>query len=286
VPNKSTISRLVNRFRDTGSVQDRNRSGRSSVLSDNSLDDTRQTLLPSPRKSLRKYSLRSGLSYGSVYKATKVLKLHPYRVHVMHELKEPDKEKLLQYCRWFTHFTRGGTDILDKVFYIDEAWFYLNGSVNSQNSRIWNAANLHTFHERPLHSLKVAVRCAVPRRRITGPIFFSETITAERYQELIMNLISLLKVYEQVFWFQQDGAHATNSTVQVFSEFFGGRIISRNLWPPRSPDLSPPDFYLWGFLKENVYKNNPQTLFFCSFFSDFNVILFSDKQKMSQEWVA
>jgi hypothetical protein len=34
VPNKSTISRLVNRFRDTGSVQDENRSGRPSVLSD------------------------------------------------------------------------------------------------------------------------------------------------------------------------------------------------------------------------------------------------------------
>jgi hypothetical protein len=28
VPNKSTVSRLVNRFRDTGSVQDINRSGR------------------------------------------------------------------------------------------------------------------------------------------------------------------------------------------------------------------------------------------------------------------
>jgi transposase len=34
VPNKSTVSRLVNRFRDTGSAQDRNRSGRPSVLSD------------------------------------------------------------------------------------------------------------------------------------------------------------------------------------------------------------------------------------------------------------
>jgi hypothetical protein len=32
------------------------------------------------------------------------------------------------------------------------------------------------------------------------------------------------------------------------------------LWPPRSPDLSPPDLYLWGLLKENVYKNNPHTL--------------------------
>jgi hypothetical protein len=35
----------------------------------------------------------------------------------MHELKEPDNEKWLQYCIWFTHFFWGGIDILDKVFY-------------------------------------------------------------------------------------------------------------------------------------------------------------------------
>jgi hypothetical protein len=99
VPNKSTVPRLVNRFRDTGRVQDRNRSGRHSMLSDDSLDDIRQTLLLSPRKSLRKLYLYSGLSYGSVHKATKILKLHPHRVHVMHELEEPDNEKLLQYFR-------------------------------------------------------------------------------------------------------------------------------------------------------------------------------------------
>jgi hypothetical protein len=81
-PNKSTISRLVNRFRDTGSVQDRNRSGRPSALRDDSLDDIRHTLLRSPRKSLRKLSLQRGLSYGITHKATKILKLHPYRVHV------------------------------------------------------------------------------------------------------------------------------------------------------------------------------------------------------------
>jgi hypothetical protein len=34
MPNKSTISRLVNRFRDTGSMQVRNRSGQPLVLSD------------------------------------------------------------------------------------------------------------------------------------------------------------------------------------------------------------------------------------------------------------
>jgi hypothetical protein len=25
-------------------------------------------------------------------------------------------------------------------------------------------------------------------------------------------------------------------------------------WPPRSPDLSPSDFFLWGYLKDRVYE--------------------------------
>ena len=30
--------------------------------------------------------------------------------------------------------------------------------------------------------------------------------------------------------------------------------------PTFRPDLNPPDFYLWGFLKDNVYQGNPQTI--------------------------
>ena len=32
------------------------------------------------------------------------------------------------------------------------------------------------------------------------------------------------------------------------------------MWPARSPDLTPCDFFLWGYVKEEVYKTNPQTL--------------------------
>jgi hypothetical protein len=36
----------------------------------------------------------------------------------------------------------------------------------------------------------------------------------------------------------------------VFGEFDGkDRIISKGLWPPRSPDLNPCDFYFGGKLK-------------------------------------
>ena len=43
-------------------------------------------------------------------------------------------------------------------------------------------------------------------------------------------------------------------------DFFDDRIISKALWPPRSPDLSPPDFFLWGALKGKAYANKPRTI--------------------------
>jgi len=32
------------------------------------------------------------------------------------------------------------------------------------------------------------------------------------------------------------------------------------LWPPRSPDLTPLDFYLWGTLKDKVYRTEVTSL--------------------------
>jgi hypothetical protein len=47
----------------------------------------------------------------------------------------------------------------------------------------------------------------------------------------------------------------------VFGECNGeDRIIGKGLWPLRSPDLNPRDFYLWGRLKSVVYANNEHDL--------------------------
>ena len=52
-------------------------------------------------------------------------------------------------------------------------------------------------------------------------------------------------------YFQQDGAtcHTSNGSMTEIESFFDDRIISKALWPPRSPDLSPPDFFPVGRLK-------------------------------------
>ena len=40
-----------------------------------------------------------------------------------------------------------------------------------------------------------------------------------------------------------------------------GCIFNTRLeWPPYSPDINPCDFYLWGHLKDRVYRTPPRTL--------------------------
>ena len=98
-----------------------------------------------------------------------------------------------------------------------------------------------------MHSIKVRVWCAMSRRRIIGPIFFTQTITAERYRnELLRSFVHKLNEEEKIFaYFQQDGAtaHAANSTSRFLNDIFQTRVISKGIWPPRSPDLSVLDFY-------------------------------------------
>jgi len=63
-------------------------------------------------------------------------------------------------------------------------------------------------------------------------------------------------------YFQQDGAtcHTSNESKTELESFFDDQIILKALWPPRSPDLSPPDFFLWGALKGKAYVNKLRTI--------------------------
>ena len=48
--------------------------------------------------------------------------------------------------------------------------------------------------------------------------------------------------------------------MQYLRQKFGKRLISKNLWPPRSPDMTPSDFFLFEHLKQQVFQNHPHTL--------------------------
>ncbi|GFS64351.1 uncharacterized protein TNCV_3955411 [Trichonephila clavipes] len=115
-------------------------------------------------------------------------------------------------------------DFQKRILFSDEAHFWLNGYVNKQNCRIWSEANPQVYVETPLHP--------------------------EKLTEL---------------WFQQDGTtcHTARATIDLLKDTFGDHLISRFgpvNWPPRSCDLTPLDYFLWGYVKSLVYADKPQTL--------------------------
>jgi len=58
--------------------------------------------------------------------------------------------------------------------------------------------------------------------------------------------------------FQHDGAppHIHNEVTTFLNRHWPERWIGRGgstSWPPRSPDLTPSTFSLWGFVKDEIY---------------------------------
>ncbi|GFU11999.1 uncharacterized protein TNCV_3265871 [Trichonephila clavipes] len=94
--------------------------------------------------------------------------------------------------------------------------------------------------------------------------------TTKRYifdpnRTILSMLNKVLNFMQKELWFQQDGAtgHTARATIDLLKDTLGDRLISRFgpvNWPPRSCDLTPLDYFLWGYAKSLVYADKPQTL--------------------------
>ena len=86
--------------------------------------------------------------------------------------------------------------------------------------------------------------------KIIGPFFFAKkSITAQIYLDLLTEYVSpQFEQYLPQVIFQQDGAplHWGLAVRQLLNDTFPEKWIGRDgpiSWPPRSPDITPLDFY-------------------------------------------
>ena len=110
-------------------------------------------------------------------------------------------------------------------------------------------------------------------RGIIEPFFFENdqgeaiTVNGDRYRAML-NEFLLTKIEEEDIgniWFQQDSVtcHTAEATLDVLRPVFEDHIISRGadvVWSPRSCDLTPLDYYLWGAVKDKCYADKPETI--------------------------
>ena len=123
-------------------------------------------------------------------------------------------------------------------------------------------AQMHWKADAPKRS-NFLVRILVQRHN--WAIFFFENVQEEaftangdRYRVMLKEFL-FTKIEEEDIGnisFEQNGAtcHTAEATLDVLRTVFEDCIISRRadvVWPPRSCDLTPLDYYLWGAVKDN-----------------------------------
>ncbi|GFX25433.1 uncharacterized protein TNCV_1424171 [Trichonephila clavipes] len=177
--------------------------------------------------SARAVSRHLGVPYSTVWNVLrKVVHFFLYKIRHNQQLMANDREMRLTFALTFLARVEVDASWPWKILWCDEAHFHLSGTVNTHNCRIWDTENPRTFQEIPLHSPKVTVWCGFTATFILGPLFFEETT--------------------------RNGP--VTCTVTARSRVFP------TAWPPRSPDLNPCDFWLWGYIKKSCLSRTSDNL--------------------------
>jgi hypothetical protein len=175
----------------------------------------------------------------------------------------------------------------DRIFWSDESTFNLNGTVSKHNCYYWAEENPHILIEKKQKSIGLNVWAAICSDGIIGPYFFHHPPLSgllPNFAPCNVNMGNYTKLLENYFWpqftdlpnpedylFMQDGAppHYSHLARNWLNNRLPNQWIGRGtstdlqkiIWPPRSPDLTPCDFFLWGYVKHLTYKRKPNNLF-------------------------
>ncbi len=126
---------------------------------------------------------------------------------------------------------------------------------------------MHKYIGWPKSKFTASVFCSP--FQVIAPYFFEKTVTGENCAEMLEEVVLLelqnSKIYDflNLIW-QQYGAppHYTLKLHEIldktFNEWIGrqGKID----WPPRSCNLTPCDFAIWGIIREKIFQTKPDNI--------------------------
>lgn len=279
-PHKTTILKNVRKYSREGTSLNCNKGNsgrRRTTRSEENIADVRALLEENPHVSARHNPIQ--ISRAGFNRITRLdIRWHPYRMHVRHQLLAADFARRLRFAEWFVQHCRR-ENFLRSIIIGDEAAFSMNGEVNSQNVRQYAPRGQPPdFNfERNDSRVKLSVWAALcGNGLVIGPYFFEGNVNGLAYLQMLNEFVlpQLAEHFgnqhwEDMFrglWWVQDGAPA-HRLIEVrdrLIRMFGiNRVIALGHdieWPPRSPDLTPCDFFLWGYLKNKVFSTPPQNV--------------------------
>lgn len=266
VPDPRTFTAIHQRLRETGSfVVARPNAGRPREHVEEE-EQILQYFDEHPNASCRSAAAVLGIpNHVRVWTALNDNNRHPFRFQKVQALIPNDYQPRIQFSNWYLDQLRHARNFSSKILFTDEAQFTREGIFNSHNMHCWAEVNPHVTRERGYqHRFSVNVWAGILGNRLIGPHIFPGPLNGDMYTAFLQ--FTLPQLLENVpnnvrrtLWFQQDGAapHFSLAARAILDERYPNRWIGRGgpvAWPPRSPDLTPMDFFLWGHMKTLVYE--------------------------------
>ncbi|XP_071054939.1 histone-lysine N-methyltransferase SETMAR-like [Onthophagus taurus] len=255
IPSRGTISNIIKNFERHGCV-----SPQKHKLRRGKRDELRDTMIcadveRNKNQSSRQVAKTFAISHVAVLKTLKKHGYRSYKVQKSQELCENDNITRAEFCFTMTEMANGNVDFIKNILFTDESTFPLHGRHNPSVARYWSRDNEHkVYAARTQYPQKLNVWAGLVGDHIIGPFFIEGNLNGHKYLNMLQNDVI------GSIWFQQDGcpAHNSRQVKEYLNAQFPNRVISINLagtltWPPRSPDLAPNDFFLWGYLKSKIY---------------------------------
>jgi len=216
-----------------------------------------------PQISIREIELETDISRSSIQRILKKAKFRPYKIHLHQGLEPGDYDRRITFLAWLAMAREDG--YVNKILWSDESRFHNNGTVNKHNCHYWSSNNPHWMRATHFQRIwGINVWCGIIDGFILGPKFYEGTLTGAMYLQFLEDelpdyLEDIPLDLRETMYFQQDGAPAHNSRIvnAFLNRTFPGKWIGTHgpiRWPARSPDLSPLDYFLWGYLKDRVYQ--------------------------------
>ena len=142
-----------------------------------------------PERSVRHRSQALNISRQNLWRMLRKAGFKPYHltIHQAHTLSHMKQRK--QMAEWLL----GNSHVLDRLWFSDEAHFYLWGYVNSRNAVHWGLESPDKVLTKPFHSTKLTVWAAMRKGQKPIVSFFFEddnqaivTVNYETYIEMAL----------------------------------------------------------------------------------------------------
>lgn len=266
-PSRHAIQNWIKEYRTRGNQNHMGGNGRPQI-SQQEKHAIKQLFENNPKISLRYVEAQLGVPKSIVWRFLREeLHLFPYKLQIGTQLSDHDKAARVEYAQ--DCLTKLGNDpeYLNRIIYSDECHILLAGGVNKQNYRIWGSQRPQEVYQAPQSAPSLMVWCAISKKGFIGPYFFENgNVTGASYRSMLRYFFfPKLRDYPADYIFQQDGAppHFALPVRQYLDRKVPNRWIGRAgpvSWPARSPDLTPCDFFLWGYIKDYVFSELPNTI--------------------------